>query len=147
MDTKTKDGTKLIRVDTSHPYFQITIETSKETVMETSKIRIRPFIPYMKDEKKEGREPFAVLKYGNVEVELDYTIMQFLTLDIKSDLYCQVRSIARAAFDEIIKEMDFYLSGKLPSTHRDNDHPFLKSITANPLHPVNTENVTYIYKE
>ena len=48
--------------------------------MKTSKIKIRPFIPWKKDEEKEGREPFAVLKYGNVEVELDYTLMLDLTI-------------------------------------------------------------------
>ena len=112
--------------------------------METSKIRIRPFVPWAKDEEKEGREPFAILKYGNVEVEIDYTIMRLLTLDVKSDLYCQVASVAKAGFDEIIKEMDLHLYGKLPSTHRDGNHPFLKSIANNPLHPINKENVMYI---
>ena len=107
--------------------------------MKTSKIKIRPFIPSMKNEVADGREPFAILRYGNVEIELDYTIIRTLKLDIESDLYTKTISIAHAGFNEIMREMDFDLYGKLPSTHRDGEHPFLKSITNNPLHPINDE--------
>ena len=105
--------------------------------MKTSKIKIRPFVPSMKDEIKEGREPFAILKYGNVEIELDYTIMRYLTLDIKSHLYTKTVGIANAAFEEIIKEMHVEIDGKIGITHRDGDHPFLDSTANNPLHPIN----------
>ncbi len=108
-----------------------------------TKIKIRPFIPYIKDEKTEGREPFAILTYGEVTVELDYTIIRMLTLDCQSDLMTKTVSLAKGAFDEIIKEMDYKLYGTLPTTHRDVDHPILKSIDKNPLHPINKENVEY----
>ena len=111
--------------------------------METSRIKIRPFIPWLKNEQTDSREPFAVLRYGNIEVELDYTIMDFLTLDVESDLYSKTASIAHAAFKEIIKEMCFDLYNELPSTHRDGGHRFLKSITDNPLHLSNNE-IQYI---
>ncbi len=107
--------------------------------MGTSKIKIRPFIPSMKNESTEGREPFAILHYGNVEIEIDYSIMRFLKLDTESDLWCKTTSIAQAAFGEILKEMDYHLWGKLPLTHRDGSHPFLKSISNNPLHVINKE--------
>jgi len=111
--------------------------------METSKIKIRPFIPSMKDEEKEGREPFAVLKYGNVEIEIDYTIMRFLSFNVESGCYWKTKSIAKAGFEEILKEMNLHLWGDLPLTHRDGNHPFLKSITNNHLHPINKE-IKYI---
>lgn len=107
--------------------------------MKTSRITIRPFIPFKKDEEKEGREPYATLEYGNVKIEIDYSIMRFLNLDVKSDLYNKTKSIAKAGFEEIIKEMDLQLYGELPSTHRDSNHRYLKSITYNHLHPINKE--------
>ena len=106
--------------------------------MKTSKIRIRPFIPTLKDETKEGREPFAVLKYGNVTVELDYTLMLDLDIDNESIAMAKKTSIAIAAFKEIIREMHFVMDGKFPAHHRDNpDH--VKTISHDPLHPSNDE--------
>lgn len=107
--------------------------------IKTSKIIIRPFIPSMKNEKEEGREPFAVLKFGNVEVELDYTVMRCLDLDIKNECFVKAVSIANASFREIVKEMEFVLYGRLPDNHRDSKHPYLSSLTHNPLHPNNPE--------
>jgi hypothetical protein len=109
--------------------------------MKTSKIKIRPFIPSMKDEEIEGREPYAVLKYGNVEVELDYTIMKYLELNIESDLFAKTVSIAHAAFQEIIKEMHVEMDGTIPNLHRDGNHPYLKSIIGNPLHYINKKHI------
>ena len=112
--------------------------------IDTSKIKIRPFVPFAKDEEKEGREPYAVLKYGNVEIELDYTVMRMLSIDSKSSVTYNLRSITHSAFEEIIKEMNYDLYGKLPNTHRDGDHPFLTSISENPLHPINKDHITYL---
>ena len=108
--------------------------------MKTSKINIPPFKPFLLDEEKEGREPFAVLKYGNVTIELDYTLM--LSLNINNESACMVKTtgLAMAGFDEIIKEMHFDMNGSLPSEHRDARNP--KSLTHDPLHPSNEE-VTY----
>lgn len=110
--------------------------------METSKIKIRPFIPCMKDEEKEGREPYAILKYGNIEIELDYSIISNLNLNIKSDIFAKTVSITNAGFKEIEKEMSLKVWGKLPNTHRDGDHPYLKSVIDNPLHPINKRYIT-----
>jgi hypothetical protein len=70
-----------------------------------SKEIIRPFIPCMKDEIKEGREPFAVLKYKDIEIELDYTIMLNLILDFKSDIWCSTVMEYEKGKNKIIKEM------------------------------------------
>ena len=108
-----------------------------------TQIKVRPFIPYMKDEIVDGREPFATLTYGGVTVELDYTLMRMLSIDSKShDMFLNI-GLAHSAFNEIIKEMDFHLYGKLPSTHRDGDHPILQAIDKNPLHPINDKYVQY----
>jgi len=109
--------------------------------MKTSQIKIRPFVPYLKDETKEGREPYAILKYGNVEIELDYTVMCHIKLDIKSDAWAKTVAITNAAFEEILKEMRLKMDGILPNTHRDGNHPILKSIANNPLHPINKEHI------
>lgn len=104
--------------------------------MKTSKIKIRPFIPCLKDEEKEGREPFAILKYGNVTVELDYTIIQSLTIDNHSLI--KATSIGISSFREIMKEMVFDMTGVLPNNHRDCENRN-SSITHDPLHPSNEE--------
>lgn len=106
--------------------------------MKTSKINIRPFIPSMKNETEEGREPFAVLKYGNVTIELDYTIMRMVILDCESAAFGTVTSIANAAFDEIVYEMSNDIYGELPRNHRDSKH-HKRLITHYPLHPINEE--------
>ena len=90
--------------------------------MKTSKIKIRPFIPIFEPEE---REPFAVLKYGNIEIELDYTIMRSLTIDNKSLI--ATANMANKAFDEILKEMDFNITGLIMDHHRDGKHGGLNS--------------------
>lgn len=109
--------------------------------MKTSKIKIRPFIPCMKDEVKDGREPFAVLKYGNIEIEFDYTIIRHLKLDMLSDCYTKTVSLASAGIDEILKEMDLDLYGRMPDYHRDSDKAKRLPMTHNHLHPFNNRNV------
>ncbi len=87
--------------------------------MDTTKIRIRPFVPYLKDEKAEKREPFALLTYGNVTIELDMTIMEGLRLTTSyAEKTCM---IAHCGFDEIKKEMWVDLEGELPRYHRDSE--------------------------
>ncbi len=111
--------------------------------MKTSIIKIRPFIPFNKNEKEENREPYAVLKYGNVEIELDYTLMRMLKIDCKSHAMIKSTSIANAGFKEILNEMDYNLEYNLPNTHRDSGHPTLELISHNPLHSINSEHVSY----
>lgn len=108
-----------------------------------TKIKVRPFIPYIKDEEIEGREPFATLTYGDITIELDYTIMRMLSIDNRSHIMFNTIGLAHGAFNEIIKEMDYHIYGKLPNTHRDGDHPILKAIDKNPLHPINEKHVHY----
>ncbi len=109
--------------------------------METSKIKIRPFVPCLKNEEEEGREEYAVLKYGNIEIELDQTIMEYLKIDCGADSFTKTVSIAGAAFAEIIREMYVKNTGKLPAHHRDTESNYVQSITHNHLHPSNTENI------
>ena len=104
--------------------------------MKTSKIKIRPFIPLL-DEDSE--EPRAILSYGNITVELDYTILRYLCIDNESGIFAKPTSIGNAAIKEIEREMQFDMYGSLPNLHRDGNHPSLKSITHNPLHPSNKE--------
>jgi len=104
--------------------------------MKTSKIKIRPYIPFLKDEKKFGREEFAILKYGNVEIELDYTIIKDLSLDCGWE---RVSSIVNASFKEICREMQFKINGELPLYHRDGGSKYVELISHNPLHPINKE--------
>jgi len=106
--------------------------------METSKITIRPFIPFAKNENKEGREPFAVLKYGNVTVELDYTVMRLLEVMSNSPYMIKTVGLANAAFAEILREMDYTLDGRIPKHHRDSLY-HTKLISHDPLHPINKE--------
>jgi len=111
--------------------------------MKTSKLKVRPFIPFAKDEKKDDREPFAVLKYGNIEIELDYTILRYLTLDTENSYMCKTCYIFKASVEEIIKEMNLTLDKKLPRYHRDaktkRECKWLNSFSYNPLHPSNKE--------
>jgi len=109
--------------------------------METSKINIRPFIPCMKDEEKDGREEFAVLTYGNVRVEIDQTILGYLSLNSESDLMQKTCCIFSAAIKEMEKEMWTNIEGKIPPHHRDSGTTFVSNFTHNPLH-LDNENVT-----
>jgi hypothetical protein len=107
--------------------------------METSKIKIRPFIPCMKDEEKDGREEFATLKYGNVEIQIDQTILEYLTLNSQSDLMIKTTSIFRAGVAEMKREMWTKLENKLPPHHRDSGSLYVKDFAYNPLHVMNKE--------
>ena len=114
--------------------------------LKTSKVRIRPFKPCLKDEEKEGREPFAVLSYGGVEIEIDYTIFRSLRFDNKADYFCKTVSVGTYALKEIINEMEYNLYGDefgLPGLHRDGNHLFVKNKLMNPIHPENPEVVEY----
>jgi len=108
----------------------------------TSKIKIRPYVPYLKDEDKEGREPFAILKYGNIEVELDYTIIRYLDLDVSSDNWIKTRAIFISAMKEIDREMTMDLTGEMIQGHRDSKTRYVESITHNPLHPINSKHIS-----
>ena len=111
--------------------------------MKTSKLKVRPFIPFAKDEEKDGREPFAILKYGNIKIEIDYTILRYLTLDTKSPYMYKTCCIFNTSIEEIIKEMNLTLDKKLPRYHRDakteRERKWLDSFSYNPLHPDNKE--------
>ena len=91
-------------------------------MMKTSKLKLRPFIPYSMVEtgdkeldeankaafKKKGmlkREQFATLSYGNVTIELDYTIFMRLSLDV-GRCYDRERAIFNLGKEEILKEMN-----------------------------------------
>ena len=82
--------------------------------MKTSKIKIRPWKPI----KEDKREPFAVLKYGNVTIELDYTIMRMVEFNA-GHIWTKTSCIANAALNEVIKEMEANIYDRLPSNHRD----------------------------
>lgn len=101
--------------------------------MNTSKIKIRPFIPTMKDENIEKREPFAILNFGNVTIELDYTIMRYLKLGVSSDLWAETISICHRGFEEIVKEMELNMYGEMPRYHRDTVEFKNLPFTHNPL--------------
>ena len=101
--------------------------------METTKIKIRPFIPFAKDEQKEGREPFALLTYGNVTIELDYTLLNYLRLDVQSGCWSKTQSICNRGIEEILNEMYLAMDGKLPKYHRDTDRFKNLPYSKNPL--------------
>ena len=125
-------------------------------MMKTSKLKLRPFIPHglvatgdkeLDDLnryrfKKKGyleREQFATLSYGNVTIELDYTIFIRLTLKVGS-CYDHERDIFNLGKDEILAEMamnDEGLDAPDPKTwFRDN--PAKCSIT-HPWSPLRRE--------
>jgi len=117
------------------------------SIKTTKKIMIRPFIPCSKDEKKEGREPYAILKYGNIEVELDYSIISMINLDSKA--LVKTSSIFHASLEEIRKEMEYKLYGILPRYHRDNleTEQHTRNITHNPLCPIKNEHIFWKRKD
>ena len=80
--------------------------------MKTSKIRLRPFMPQAEREGCElepmgKREEFATLSYGGVTIDLDYTILRHLELDIKSALFSKAVQVFNLGKGEILKEMEF----------------------------------------
>ena len=81
-------------------------------MIKTSKLRLRPFMPLAEQEGSDlepmgKREEFATLSYGGVTIELDYTILRHLVLDIKTEWYTNAISIFNLGKDEILKEMAF----------------------------------------
>ena len=102
----------------------------------TSMIKIRPFIPCL---NPDSEEPKAILTYGNVTVELDYTIIGSIRMDNGSTIFSKPTSIFNAAMMEILREMEFDMYGKLHKLHRDAGASYLNSITHYPLHPINKE--------
>lgn len=79
-------------------------------MMKTSKLRLRPFMPTAEQEGSEykcsRREEFATLSYGGVTIELDYTILRHLSLDVGSEWYVRCKEIFNLGKDEILKEME-----------------------------------------
>lgn len=76
----------------------------------TSKIVVRPF--------QSMAEPHATLKFGNVEIQLEYTVIRRLKLDWDSP---RIRGITAAAIEEIALEMQADMKGELPYAHRDGE--------------------------
>jgi len=90
-------------------------------MMKTSKLKLRPFIPHgmlatgdreLDEQNREifkkggllGREQYATLSYGNVTIELDYSIFRRLSLDV-GRCYDRERAIFNLGKEEILKEM------------------------------------------
>jgi len=104
--------------------------------MKTSELNIRPFKPSKLDEGKEGREPFATLTFGNVTLELDYTIIRDLKMDNKSDLAYGAVSAFGKGMEEIFNEMNLDLYRDMPANHRDNKNSrYVQDRFRNPYHP------------
>lgn len=96
--------------------------------MKTSKLKLRPFIAGRQIEtgdkelddkqrkmllelKADKREPFATLTFGNVTIELDYTIFRKLELEVGHE-YDRVRDIFNLGKEEMLKEMDMAIDGR-----------------------------------
>lgn len=107
--------------------------------IETSKIIIRPYKPWAKDEVKNGREPYAILSYGNINMEIDYTLLNSLQFKLESESWIRSSCIISAGKDEILREMYTIMDGKLPKHHRDNKTKYTECLTHNPLHSFNKE--------
>ena len=114
--------------------------------MHKTEIKIRPFIPVLKDEEKEGREPFATLGFGGVTVEIDLTLLRSVTVNNESPQFLQTCCIFNAAIKEIEREMWSDLDGEIPRYHRDceatkhhNDN-----FTHNPLHRDNVGHISIV---
>lgn len=80
--------------------------------MKTSKLRLRPFMPLAEEEGSEfepmgEREEYATLSYGGMTIELDYTILRHLELDIKSGWFSKAVQVFNLGKSEILKEMAF----------------------------------------
>lgn len=80
--------------------------------MKTSKLRLRPFMPLAEQvgsgyEPIKEREQYATLSYGGVTIELDYTILRYLDLDVKSECHGQAVAVFRLGMSEMLKEMEF----------------------------------------
>lgn len=96
--------------------------------MNTSKLVLRPYMPTgmlaTGDEKEDGelreklkadfgnlkREQYATLSYGNVTIELDYTIFIRLSLDVGHQ-YDREKQIFNLGKEEILQEMNINAEG------------------------------------
>jgi hypothetical protein len=107
--------------------------------MKTTEITIRPFKPTQRDETKDKREPYAILSYGNVHIEIDYTLLNSLSLDLYSDIWQKTNCILNAGVKEMLREMAIVLYGIMPKHHRDTQTNYTESFTHNPLHKDNEE--------
>ena len=82
--------------------------------MKTSKLVLRPFMPVAEKIGTEfsttgKREPYATLTYGNVTIQLDYTI--FRLLEIETKYYHREREIFNLGKEEILHEMAYDSEG------------------------------------
>jgi len=102
-------------------------------------ILVRPFIPGMKDEAKDGREPFVTLTYGGVTIEIDYTLMLSLAVDNKSPYMNKTVGMSAYAFKEIIREMEYHMDGFLNEYHRDGGKAQGLGFCHYPLHESQAE--------
>ena len=83
--------------------------------MKTSKLTLRPFMPYS-EVKGSGLKPlpnakpeeYATLTYNNVTIRLDYTILRHLELNCSNNRVC---SICLLGLNEILTEMNFVHDG------------------------------------
>jgi len=111
--------------------------------MHKTEIKIRPFIPVLKDEKKDGREPFALLTYGGMTIEIDLTLLRSVTANNESPSFLKTTSIFSAAISEMEREMWSDIDGEVPKYHRDHEESSRhnENFTHNPLHK---DNIGYI---
>lgn len=114
-------------------------------MMKTSKLRLRPFMPLAEVEGVElapmnEREQYATLSYGGVTIELDYTILRHLELDIKSEWFSKAVQVFNLGKGEILKEMEFNSDKKekCPEEIWFRDNPMKCSIT-HPWSPLERE--------
>lgn len=90
--------------------------------------------------KKKAGEPFAILSFGGVEIEIDYTVMLKVGMTTSTGLWCKTKSIFTSAIDEILKEMLVAMDETIPHNHRDDKESlYVKDNFRNPLHSSNPE--------
>lgn len=80
---------------------------------------IRAFKPILKDEEKEGREPYAVLTYGDTTIEIDYTIFGSLTFN---SMHCSLE--AKGALRDIYGQMAKDVTKSDKPTNQNFTHVF-----------------------
>ena len=118
-------------------------------MIKTSKLRLRPFMPQAEMEGSDlvfsnRREEFATLSYGGVTIELDYTMLRYLSLDVGSEWYVRCKAIFNLGKNEILKEMEFNHDKleKCPEEIWFRDNPDKCSIT-HPWSPLEREEDNY----
>jgi len=125
--------------------------------MKTSKIKIRPFISIIEELTEEQwtkdgrninekrnfkREPYATLKYGNVEIQIGYTVIRGLELSAGTYDYKR-RTLFNSGIEQIAMEMQLDMDGVLRDWHRDGKMFRRAMFTDNPLHPLYNNHVYY----